>query len=174
MEELDKQIQNMDLIIAIRKLQDQDSAENRNAMVNQMMRSKFITPAFVPKEEEEKTSKEQSTRIQVNFKVVTSKDGKKFLPAFTDTQSFNGWLEKSGIKEPMKKMVMNFDVYAQYILNSKGQLSGFIINPFSENVVFPEPMIRSLAKQKAEFMRQAALRKKAQADALERSATEGE
>lgn len=174
MDELDKKIQNMDLIIAMRKMQDQDTPENRNAMINQVMRSKFITPAFVSEEEAKRVAKaqESGTKVpmQVNFKVVIGKDGKKYLPAFTDTMLFREWQEKSKTTEPIKKMVMNFDVYAQYILNSKGELSGFIVNPFSENLVFPEPMVRTLAMQKARFMKELAERKRAEAEALEKSA----
>ncbi|MBQ0042740.1 MAG: SseB family protein [Lachnospiraceae bacterium] len=176
MDELDKKIQNMDLIIAMRKMQDRDTQENRNNLINQMMRSKFITPALVSEKEAMRVSEasKEGKRVpmQVNFKVVTAKDGKKFLPAFTDTMLFDKWQEKCGDSDECKKMVMNFDVYAQYILNSNGALSGFIINPFSENLVFPEPIIRSLAKQKAEFLRQKAQRNKSEAEALEKCVSE--
>ena len=89
MEEIDKKIQNMELIIAMRVLQQENTPENRNRMLNEMMKSKFITPATIPESEAEKVrenqKKEQKVPVQVSFKVVTTKDGKRFLPAFTDS-----------------------------------------------------------------------------------------
>ncbi len=161
MEDLDKKIQNMELIIAMRVLQESDTKENRNRLINEMMRSRFITPAFIKEEDAKLMAKLKESGekrpVPISFKVVTARDGKRFLPAFTDTMQYNKWIEKCEIKDPLKKMVMNFEVYAQYILGSGGELSGFIINPFGENLVFPEPMVRNLAMQlqkiKAEIAR---------------------
>lgn len=163
MEEIDKKIQNMELIIAMRVLQQENTPENRNRMLNEMMKSKFITPATIPESEAEKVrenqKKEQKVPVQVSFKVVTTKDGKRFLPAFTDSVQLNEWKEKCGITIPLKNMIMNFDVYAQYILNSGGDLAGYIINPFGENLVFPTELIRSLAMQKTQHMAKIAKQK---------------
>lgn len=156
MEDIDKKVQNMELIIAMRVLQQENTPENRNRMLNEMMKSKFITPASIDEKEEEKMRENQKkgekTPVQVSFKVVTTKDGKRFLPAFTDTMQLNEWKEKCGITEKFKNMIMNFDVYAQYVLNSGGNLAGYIINPFGENLVFPAEIIRSLAMQRAQHM----------------------
>ena len=71
----------------------------------------------------------------------------------------NEWKEKCGITEKLKNMIMNFDVYAQYVLNSGGNLAGYIINPFGENLVFPAELIKSLAMQKAQHMAKIAQQK---------------
>lgn len=163
MEELDKKIQNMELIIAMRVLQQDNTPENRHRMVVEMMKSKFVTPATVDAAEEQKAKENRDkgtkTPIQVSFKVINTKDGKRFLPAFTDSVQMNEWKEKSGITENFKNMVMNFDVYAQYVLNSGGELAGFIINPYGENIAFTEDMIRALATQKAQHMAKFAAQK---------------
>ena len=39
MEDIDKKIKNMELIIAMRMLQEEDTMENRNRMINEMMKS---------------------------------------------------------------------------------------------------------------------------------------
>lgn len=156
MEDIDKKIQNMELIIAMRVLQQDNTPENRNRMLNEMMKSKFITPASIDAKEEEAMrenhKKGEKTPVQVSFKVVTTKDGKRFLPAFTDTVQLNEWKEKCKITDNLKSMIMNFDVYAQYVLNSGGDLAGYIINPFGENLVFTTENIKSLAMQKAKHM----------------------
>ncbi len=163
MEDIDKKIQNMELIIAMRVLQQENTPENRNRMLNEMMRSKFITPATIPESEAEKVRENQkkgeNVPVQVSFKVVTTKDGRRFLPAFTDSVQLNEWKEKCGITIPLKNMIMNFDVYAQYILNSGGDLAGYIINPFGENLVFPAELIKNLAMQKAQHMAKIAKQK---------------
>ncbi len=163
MEEIDKKIQNMELIIAMRVLQQENTPENRSRMLNEMMKSKFITPAFVDEEQEKKIKEDREkgvrSQLQVSFKVVNTTDGKRFLPAFTDTVQMNEWKAKSGITENLKNMVMNFDVYAQYVLNSGGKLAGFIINPYGENIVFSEELIRSLVMQKAKHMAALAAKK---------------
>ena len=153
----------MEFIIAMRVMQQENTPENRNRMLNEMMKSKFVTPAVVDAEEERKARENgepgKKVPIQVSFKVVHTKDGRRFLPAFTDTAQMNEWKEKSGITGNLKNMVMNFDVYAQYILKSGGELSGFIINPFGENLVFTEEIIRSLAMQRAKHMAALAAKK---------------
>ncbi len=163
MEDINKKIQNMELIIAMRRMQDDNTPQNRSRMISEMMRTRFITPAVVSPEEEEKVRRNKEkglkTPIQVSFKVVTTKDGRKFLPAFTDTIQMKEWKQRCNITDPVKNMVMNFDVYAQYVFGSGGNLAGFIINPFGENIVFPEELMRSLLKQKMQNMARAAARK---------------
>lgn len=160
MEDINKKIQNLELIIAMRKLQDENTPQNRSKMISEMMRTNFISPAIVSAEEEEKVrrNKEKGVRtpIHVSFKVINTKDGKKFLPAFTDTVQMSEWKTRCNITDPVKNMVMNFDVYAQYVFGSKGGLAGFVINPFGENIVFPEELMRSLLKQKMEHAARAA------------------
>ncbi len=159
MDNIDKQIKNMELIIAMRMLQEEDTLENRNRMINEMMKSKFVTPATIDPKDEERVrankGKDGKTSVQVSFKIVKSKDGKKFLPAFTDTAQYNEWKERSGIKDGLRNMIMNFDVYAQYILNSNGDLDGFIINPYGENIVFTTGLIKSIVMTKAQHLAQA-------------------
>lgn len=158
MEDIDKKIKNMELIIAMRMLQEEDTMENRNRMINEMMKSKFVTPATIdPKDEERVRSnknKDARTSVQVSFKIVKSPDGRKFLPAFTDTVQYDAWKERSGIKDGLRNMIMNFDVYAQYILNSNGDLDGFIINPYGENIVFTTNLIKSIIMRKAQHLSQ--------------------
>lgn len=164
MDEINKKIQNMEFIVAMRKVQDDNTPLNRSRMIAEMMRTKFITPAVVSPEAEEKVrinkQKGLKTAVQASFKVVNTKDGRKFLPAFTDTVQMSEWMERCNITDPVKRMVMNFDVYAQYVFGSNGALAGFIINPLGENVVFPEELMRSLLKQKMENMARAAAKRK--------------
>lgn len=160
MEDINKKIQNLEFIVAMRKMQDENTPVNRSKMISEMMRTNFISPAVVSPEVEEKVrqNKEKGIRtpIHVSFKVIHTKDGKKFLPAFTDTIQMNEWKERTKMTDPVKNMVMNFDVYAQYVFGSKGGLAGFVINPFGENIVFPEELMRSLFKQKMEHAARAA------------------
>lgn len=154
MEEVDKVIRNMELIIAIRKVQDDDTPQNRSRMISEMMRSKFITPAVISAETEEEVRRNKAkglpTSIQASFKVINTTDGRKFLPAFTDTAQMREWKTRCHITEPVRNMVMNFDAYAKYIFGSNGDLAGFVINPFGENMVFPYDLMKSLMSQKME------------------------
>lgn len=160
MEDINKKIQNLEFIVAMRRLQDENTPANRSKMISEMMRTNFISPAIVSAEEEGKVrqNKEKGVRtpVHVSFKVIHTKDGRKFLPAFTDTIQMKEWKERTNMTDPVKNMVMNFDVYAQYVFGSKGALSGFVINPFGENIVFPEELMRSLLKQKMEHAARAA------------------
>lgn len=154
MEDINKKIQNLEFIVAMRKMQDENTPENRSKMITEMMRTNFISPAIVSEEMEEKVrqNKEKGVRtpIHVSFKVINTKEGKKFLPAFTDTIQMSEWKTRCNITDSVKNMVMNFDAYAQYVFGSKGELAGFVINPFGENIVFPEALMRSLLKQRME------------------------
>lgn len=155
--DINKEIQNMELIIAMKLVKDNPSQENRNRMVNEMMKSRFLTPAIIPMSEQERVKEEgKRTQLQVTFKTITTKDGRHFLPAFTDTFQIDTWKEKTNVTEEIKSMVMNFDAYAKYVMQSKGELSGFIINPFGENIVFPTELMKSLMAQKVAMIQRAA------------------
>ncbi|MDE7240009.1 MAG: hypothetical protein K2N41_09915, partial [Lachnospiraceae bacterium] len=73
MEDINKKIQNLELIIAMRKLQDENTPANRSKMISEMMRTNFISPAIVSPEVEEKVRQNQEkgvrTPIHVSFKV---------------------------------------------------------------------------------------------------------
>lgn len=156
MEEIDKQVQNLELIVALRVLQENDTPENRSRMIQEMLKSKFITPATIDEEEEKKAreyrQKGLKGSLQVKLATVHTKDGKHFLPAFTDSMQLNEWKERIHLAGEPKKMVMNFDAYAQYVLKSNGALNGFVINPYAENLVFTEETIRSILQQRAGHM----------------------
>ena len=156
MEEIDKQIQNLELIVAMRVLQQDDTPVNRSKLLQEVMKSKFVTPATVDEEEEKKVrelrQKGLKGSLQVKMAMVNTNDGKHFLPAFTDSMQLNDWKERVHMDAEPKKVIMNFDAYAQHVIKSGGNLNGFVINPYAENIVFTEENIRSLLKQRAEHM----------------------
>ncbi|MDE6420643.1 MAG: hypothetical protein K2K87_08970 [Lachnospiraceae bacterium] len=50
MEDINKKIQNLEFIVAMRKMQDENTPANRSKMISEMMRTNFISPAIVSPE----------------------------------------------------------------------------------------------------------------------------
>lgn len=155
-----KPIENPELIEAIEKMQEENSPENVNRMIDCVMRAKFITPANVSKpvpvarnNGNGGTVMQQQTQVQ--FQLIENQNKEKFFPAFTDKTEKEKWEQAEGKHD----VIMDFDSFVQVLSAPDCNVNGFVINPFGRSVAFPKPMVMSLKQQKDAKMANGGLQK---------------
>jgi hypothetical protein len=122
--------------------------------IDKGLRAKYLVPAQLdPKPEKDENGKIITQgKIKVNFKLISNKAKANFIPCFTDDDSFN-----AGVKEEAERIVLNYKQLAPVILSSKGAIQGFVINPYTDGMLMPAPMIAKMeeAAKKAEEAKKA-------------------
>ena len=147
----EKKITNPALKKAIVNMQENNTPENVNHMIDCVMAAQFITPANVSQPKNvAKTDQNGATvmqqETQVQFQLIENGNKEKFFPAFTDEEEKEKWKGAEG----KQNVVMTFDSFAQVLSAPDCDVKGFVINPFGKSVAFPTPMVQSLKKQKDE------------------------
>lgn len=142
-------VKNPQLIEAIKNMQENNSKENVDEMVNQVMNAKFITPARVQapqniaKTQNGKTVMQQQSQVQ--FQLIQNENNEQYFPAFTDINELNRW-DRSANKG-LSLTIMTFTDYANILADPKCPINGFVINPFGKSVAFPKGMVMNLMQQ---------------------------
>lgn len=142
-------IKNPELLEAIAQMQENNTPETVNHMIDCVMAAQFITPGVVSKPRNvAKTDSNGATvmqqETQVQFQLIENNNKEKFFPAFTDEDEKQKWEGSKG----KDNVIMNFDSYAQVLSEPQCEVMGFVINPFGKSVAFPKPMVMSLKEQK--------------------------
>lgn len=147
-------VRNPALTAAIAKMKAENTPQSRNAVINEMMNSVFLAPAIIdfgknpPKPDEQgKVKIEKDTKI--SFTLINTQDGKTFFMAFTDWDELRKWNKNPG----QQTLMLRFDDYASLLAKNE-KASGFVINPYTENLRFPPEMVADLKKQKDVFAKQ--------------------
>ncbi|MCD8026012.1 MAG: enhanced serine sensitivity protein SseB [Clostridiales bacterium] len=142
-----EQIKNPELIEAIENMQQDNCKENIDAMVNAVMKAKFILPAKVTPVTQARTKNDQTMMgqsTQVQFRLLENQNKDKFFGIFTDTDELFKWNDT----QSSHKVVTDFDSIAQMVMDPKAGVQGFVINPFGKSVTFPKQMVISLKQQR--------------------------
>lgn len=141
-------LNNPDLLKAIENMQENNTKETVDEMVNQVMRAKFITPAKihapenVARTQNGKTIMQQQSQVQ--FQLIQNENKEQYFPAFTDEEQLNKW---SVADKGFTPTVMTFVDYANVLADPKCPIKGFVINPFGKSVAFPKGMVMNLMQQ---------------------------
>ena len=75
-------------------MQDDNTTENINKMIDEVMKAKFILPAKVTPKTEAKTTNGQTVMqqsTQVQFRLLENGNKEKFFGVFTDTDELFKW-----------------------------------------------------------------------------------
>lgn len=144
-----EKITNPELLEAIERMQEDNTPENVNHMIDCVMAAQFITPGMVSEPKNvAKTNKNGGTvmqqETQIQFQLIENQDKEKFFPAFTDQEEKTKWQMSKGKHD----VIMTFDGFAQVLSEKDCNVKGFVINPFGKSVAFPKPMVMSLKEQK--------------------------
>lgn len=145
-----EQIKNPELVSAIEKMQEDGSKQNIDAMIDAVIKAKFILPAKVTPTRQARTKNgqtimEQSTQVQ--FRLLENVKKEKYFGVFTDVEEMYKWNNT----QSANKVVTDFDSLAQMVMDPKADVLGFVINPFGKSVTFPKNMVISIKQQK-DFM----------------------
>lgn len=144
----DVNVKNPELLTAIENMQENNTQETVNEMINQVMKAKFITPAKVhapqnvARTQNGKTVMQQQSQVQ--FQLIQNDNKEQYFPAFTDVDELNRW---SGANKGFASTIMTFTDYANVLADPKCPIKGFVINPFGKSVAFPKGMVMNLMQQ---------------------------
>lgn len=142
-----EQIFNPELKEAIVNMQEDNSKQNIDKMIDEVVKAKFILPAKVipttqAVTENGKTVMKQATQVQ--FRLLENQNKEKFFGLFTDTEELFKWQDTKSAQ----KVVTDFDSVSQMVMDPNSNVSGFVINAFGKSVTFPKNMIISIKQQK--------------------------
>lgn len=147
-----EKITNPALCAAIEAMQAENSQQNINNMISEVVMAKFILPANVKQIPNAHTRNGQTVMensTQVQFRLLENNQTKqKFFGAFTDIEEFNKWKGT----QSSHKVVTDFDSLANMVMDAHSNTAGFVINAFGKSVTFPKPMVISI-KQQSDYMR---------------------
>ena len=145
--EFNKPVSNPMLVGTMELLKAEDSPEHRNMFLAEMVKAHFLAPAVITPIPEEGNAGELRLvpGSQVQFPMLSTRDGKCFFMAFTDKMEWNKWTESEG----KHTFAVTFDDLAGMLLkkDSQGKVSpalGFVINPFGANMIIHREMVAGL------------------------------
>lgn len=142
---LDQDLNNFDLIVALKTMQGRPSPQSQGDFINHMIHSRFLTPAVLDPEPEQSEKGELilSPGTKILFRAVSNAEKKAFLIAFTDAkEAEKNRMEKEG--EITHTVVTTYLDFCNIILNEHSPYSGFVINPFSENVIVTREIMQDI------------------------------
>lgn len=139
--EICSQITNPKLVKVLKNLETNSKTE----FINELFEAKFLCPVvlgngIVLKNNAEKTTLGEDSAVQLIG--LTSTIGKTYLMAFTDWNEFSKWNKKSG----QKTLIFSYADYHRIILQGDSLYEGFVINPFSENIVLSKSFIKDISQ----------------------------
>lgn len=142
---LDQDLSNFDLIVALKTMQGHPTPQSQGDFINHMIHARFLTPAVLDPEPETDENGELvlASGTKVMFRAVSNAEKKAFLIAFTDSKDAEqNKMEKEG--EITHTVVTTYLDFCNVILNDKSPYSGFVINPFTENVVVTREIMQDI------------------------------
>lgn len=146
-----EEIKNPELIAAIEKMQADGSKENIDAMINEIIKAKFILPAKITPTTQAKTENGRTVMQQANqvqFRLLKNGNGEMFFGVFTDVEEMYKWEDT----KKSSKVVTDFDSLASMVMDEKSNVGGFVVNAFGKSVTFPKPMVMTI-KQQRDYLR---------------------
>ncbi len=127
-----ERIENERLVELMGKIREDSSEENMIAVLKEAAVSKFIVPV-------------DGSEGDYRFHAVSDSKGLKYMVVYSDTDSFEVAFENK--KEPQNGVLAGFADLIDVVMAPKMGLSGFVINPGSEEVLFGHEMLKMIAAQ---------------------------
>ena len=141
MTDMNKTNENERLKKLLKKIDEDNSPELENEILEEIiMKANFLS--YINSNELE------STFGNIDFNVLKTDDNKTYLPAFTDLEELSKW----GIPANMNTITLNFDDYAEIILDNDS-IDGLVINPFGDYYIIPKEGLKDLKEMKKERLK---------------------
>lgn len=138
-------IDNTELLEAIRDMRAEFNAEKQNKVINLALRGTFFVPAVFGKDTELVEDKDHKVRFEdkqtAKFLLITNKEKQSFFPAFTDIEA----IKTFKTEQKFQAFAMKFADLAN-LTEKTPKVSGFVLNPNSENLPFTKEMLDSIKK----------------------------
>lgn len=127
-----ERIENEKLVELMGRIREDSSEENMIAVLKEAAVSRFIVPV-------------DGSEGDYRFHAVSDSKGLKYMVVYCDTDSFEVAFENK--KEPQNGVLAGFADLIDVVMAHKMGLSGFVINPGSEEVLFGHDMLKMIAAQ---------------------------
>ena len=127
-----ERIENEKLVELMGKIRQDPSEENMIAVLKEAAVAKFLVPV-------------DGTEGNYSFHAMSDSKGLKYMVVYSDSDSFEVAFEDK--KEPQNGVIAGFADLIDVVMAPKMDLSGFVINPGSEQVLFGKDMIKMIAAQ---------------------------
>ena len=125
-----ERIENEKLVELLGSIRNDNSEENMIAVLKEAAVAKFLVPV-------------DGTDGNYSFHAVSDSKGKKYMVVYCDSDSFEVAFENK--KEPQNGVIAGFSDLIDVVMSPKMDLSGFVINPGSEEVLFGKDMLKMIA-----------------------------
>lgn len=141
---VDQNINNGDLIIALKIMQGNLNPDTQSEFINQMIHARFLCPAiFDPDPEinpEGAAVMEEGAKIMLSSLANPKKE--MYLVAFTDAKEAREHKQS----ENQHTIACTYFDFCTMVLQENSPYAGFVINPFSENIVVSKEIMLNINK----------------------------
>ena len=141
---IDPNVNNGDLIIALKIMQGNLNPNTQSDFINQMIHARFLCPALFDPEPE--INPEGVAVLQENSKIMLSSlsNPKKemYLVAYTDAKE----AKENKQSENQHTVACTYFDFCSMVLQENSPYAGFVINPFSENIVVSREIMMNINK----------------------------
>jgi hypothetical protein len=147
MVDVKKPVTNPELVIAINAMHENNTRENQDCVIDEIMKAHFLSPAMILPEPEPSTGGGEvvlNEKTTINFSMIENTANQQFFLAFTDWEELGKWHKA----EKQQTIVLSFDDLASMVLSEKSSSEGFVINPYGGNVTLSKAMIKALKEEK--------------------------
>lgn len=158
---------NLELKKAIAALKAENTPQNLNAVINEMVKSPLLAPAVFDLNGAPAPKPGPDGRVQlpkntkISLMMVNSKEGKHYYMAFSDWEAVRGWQKNAGSKSSQQIMMVRFDDFAN-MLQKNTEASGLVVNPGENSFRLESPLVLSIKKQKDALLQMQKAREAAQ------------
>lgn len=139
---IDQNVNNSELVISMKIMQGNFNPDTQKDFINQMIHARFLCPAVIdPMPDLEKDGSvimEAGARVMLSH--VTNPNKDMFLVAFTDNKEAN----KNKPEDVEHTILTTYADFCSLILNENSKYAGFVINPFSENIVLTREIMQGI------------------------------
>lgn len=139
-------IENPELKKAIADLKEGSTPEKQKALMVNVGKAQLLSPCdfAMDIQPDENGEVKNIHPNQIKFYLINTKDGKTFFPVFTDIQEARKMNLKPDGKEP-KYVVRKIADFDKLLIDPNNKANGVVINPGSDNIVFPKQLIGVLS-----------------------------
>ena len=143
-------LENDALVAAMNALRENETPETQGAFINAAVKARYFAPVDVM--DGDGNALTGSGKMEVpqgakfNFKLIINSKGEKFFPLFTDIAEFQKWSGDAQIKT----LVVVFPQMASLVNKRADAVKGFVLNPMSQNLIFPKELLDNMLKHAQE------------------------
>ena len=149
--DINKPIANDELVKQMELVKTENTPESKNLFISSMLAARFLVPVMVDLSPEMADTSAKKSGVmpiphgtKISFHSLKSADGEVFHMAFTDKNELIKW---SGYKNGMQIALLTFWDFGEMVKTTGLSFGGFVINPFSHNMMVRRGMIQSIKYQ---------------------------